>query len=196
MKKIFWIILVPVVSIAILVAVGLWHISPASEGKHFYCDVKVISLSTDIKISEDSKVTRKVAGDILRFLTDPLTLYDADGNKIGYAGDSYRVVAQDAHGIYLGDKFKYDMDGKVDFLGETYKLYDAEGVQVGRIEFNFLDTKGTLYDMEDKVLATYASNVLRQDYIVTISETCQIESDALLLLFASYVSDKNADSSN
>lgn len=193
MKKAFCIILTIIVILVLLV---LWNISPSSEGKQYYCNVKVIALSTKIDISEDSKVIRRVSGNILKFLTDPLTLYEAKGNKIGYAGDSYRIIAQDAHGIYLDDKFKYDMDGKVDIFGETYNLYDTEGVQIGRLNFNFWDTKGTLYDMDDKVLATYESSVLRQDYIVTISKACQIEPDAILLLFASYVSDKNADSSN
>lgn len=195
MRKKVIAILVAVVMVLVLVTFGLWRISPAGDGKDYYCNVKGLSLSTKIEISEDSKVIRKVKGNMLKVLTDPLTLYDANENKIGYAGDSYRVVAQDAHVIYLDGKVKCIMDGKVDFLGETYKLYDAEGVQIGRIKFNFLDTKGILYDMNDKVLATYASNVLRNDYIVTISEACKIDPDALLLLFASYVSDKDADSS-
>jgi hypothetical protein len=55
------------------------------------------------------------------------------------------------------------------------------------------DTRGIMYNMDGKVIARYDSALSRYDYIVSIYDDCQIDDESVLMIFASYVSDKRAD---
>lgn len=165
------------------------------EQNVYNCNVKHLKLSTTIEIEKDGEKWGKVKGEVWRFVEDPLTLYDADDNKIGYAGDTYHFFAQDSHGLYFNDEFKYDMVGKVDLWGETYELYDVEEKMVAKATFDATSTEGKLVDMDDNVIATYESGFLSSDFNVRIEKDSSIEDEVIIMLFASYYSDASYDSS-
>ena len=77
----------------------------ASEKNYieYNCDVKNLNLATTIKIYKEKDYFGTIAGEVFRFVTDPLTLYDADGKRAAYAGDSYHFFAQDSHAIYVNN---------------------------------------------------------------------------------------------
>jgi len=89
---------------AVIAAMFIRNLTPSRQGAAFNrynCDVNSITFSTEISIKKNGEYLGKVTGNILKLLTDPLTMYDTDGNKLSYASDSYRVYAQDSHGIYI-----------------------------------------------------------------------------------------------
>jgi len=59
----------------------------------YRCDVKNLKMATTIEIYKGNEKFAKVSGNILTFVTDPLTMYDFEGNKIAYAGDAYHFIA-------------------------------------------------------------------------------------------------------
>lgn len=64
-------------------------IGPCTE---YECDVKNLRLSTTIEIDKENEDFAKVKGNILKFVTDPLTMYDLNENKTAYADDSYHFI--------------------------------------------------------------------------------------------------------
>ncbi len=161
----------------------------------YHCDGKVLTLrNTEIEISKDSKHYAKIQGDIIRFVVEPLKMYNSESEIIAYADDTYHFIAQDSHAVFVGEKFQFEVVGLVDFLGEKYEIYDEEGNQIGVVDFNSIDTEGEFYDMEGTLLADYTSRMGGLDYTVRITENCTLNHDAILLLMASYYSDKQADS--
>ena len=73
-------IVLAVVIIIAVVAVVAFITSGNSEAKgphtEYQCDVKSISLSTKIDIDKEGENFVKVRGNLFRFITDPLTMYD------------------------------------------------------------------------------------------------------------------------
>lgn len=167
----------------------------SSEPKYvvYNCDVKKFKLSTTIQINKDGEKYGKVEGNILTLVEDPLTLYDSEDNKIGYAGDAYKYISQDSHGLYLNGEFKYDMVGQIDIWGETYELYDSEEEMLAKAKFNGTSTRGTLYDNDNNIIATYESGLFSSDFNIRIESDCKIEDEVVIMLFASYYSDYNYD---
>lgn len=160
----------------------------------YECDVKNFTLSTTINIYKNNESFAKVKGNIVTILTDPLTMYNLNGDKIAYAGDVYHFVAQDSHSIYVGGKFACEMVGLVDLWGESYKIYDNHQNQIASVKFNYADTSGKMYDNEGELIAKYASNVFFNDFEVRISNKCKLDERTVLMIFCSYYSDKDADS--
>lgn len=166
------------------------------EGKHstYNCDVKNLRFATTIEIKQDGEKIGTVSGNIFTFVTDPLTLSDSDGNKLAYAGDDYHFFAQDSHSIYVNEGLEAEMVGLVKWFGEAYDIYDSNQTKIAKVTFNFMDTAGEMYDENGKLIATYGAWPFMNDYTVKISEDCKIDDDAVLMIFASYYSDRAADS--
>lgn len=167
------------------------HIGPCTEYK---CDVKNLRLSTTIEIDKEDEYFAKVKGNILRFITDPLTMYDAEEQKIAYAGDAYHFIAQDSHSIYMNDGLSVEMVGLVDFIGDSYDIYNANGEKIAAVSFNFFNTKGEMYDVNGTLIADFHSKMLFKDFDVRISEDCTLDEKTVLMIFCSYYSDRAADS--
>ena len=158
----------------------------------YKCDVKNIRLVTTIEIEKDNEEFAKVKGEI-RLVTDPLTMYDLDDNKIAYAGDSYRFVAQDAHAIYVDGMLTCDMVGLVDWWGESYDIYDKDENKIAEASFNDFNTSGKIFDMDGNKIAEYSSNYFFNDFDVRIYEGCELDEKTVLMIFCSYYSDQHAD---
>lgn len=161
----------------------------------YECDVQSLNLNTEIHIKKGDEDFATVSGDVFRFVEDPLTMYDASGDKVAYAGDAYHFVAQDSHTIYVNNKLTVELVGLVDFWGNSYEIYDSEGKKVGTAEFNGMDTDGNIYNAEGELIADYSRKMLFNDFQVRISEDCEFDEKTVLMIFASYYSDKNYDNS-
>lgn len=157
------------------------------------CDVKNITLSTTIEIEKDGKHFAKVKGNILKFITDPLTMYDVEDEQLAYAGDAYHFIAQDSHTIYVNRDFSVEMVGLFDLFGETYDIYDFEQEKIATVECNVWNTEGQMYDENDTLLAEFTSNYFFNDFKVRISENCELDEKTVLMIFCSYYSDQHAD---
>lgn len=127
-------------------------------------------------------------------ITDPLGMYDADGNEIAYAGDTYGFIAQDTHGIYVNGEFEINMEGNVSLLGNVYTLKDKDGNALATIDCNSFDTKGYVTDNDGNIIASYESLFAVNDYTVKICDNDICSDEAMLLIIASYVSDVKYDS--
>lgn len=191
-------IIVAIVVVAVLIIGFIFLRVKEFEEPHteYKCDVKNLSLSTKIEISKENETFVKVSGNILRFVTDPLTMYDLSENKIAYADDSYHLVAQDSHVIYVNNQINIEMVGLVDVFGETYEIYNANQEKIAYVTFNMFNTRGEMYDSEDNLIADYNSNLLFNDFNVRISKECKLDEKAILMIFCSYYSDQYADNNN
>lgn len=191
--------LIIVITIAIVCGV-IFVISGNSdaEGPHieYKCDVKSLSLSTQIDIEKDGEDFAYVKGNLLRFVTDPLTMYDTSDNEVAHAGDDYHLIAQDSHAITVDGVVVAEMVGLVDFFGESYDIYGVDGEQVADVSFNLLNTTGKMYDMEGTLIADLNSKLFFNDFNVRIYEECQLDEKTVLMIFCSYYSDQKFDNSN
>ena len=160
--------------------------------KTFDCDVKVISLNTNISVSSDEKEVFTISGDVLRLVTDPLKLYDLGGTAIASAGDTYHLISQDSHFIKTFTE-SIEMVGNFNLLGDSYDIY-VDKEKVAHAEFNFLNTYGTLVDADGNLMADYTSRMYFRDYSVQVTRHNIFSDEALNLIFASYYSDQAADS--
>ncbi len=163
---------------------------------NYRCDVKNLRLSTTIDIYKEGEQFAKVSGNILRFVTDPLTLYDWNGAKLGYAGDDYHFIAQDSHSIYVENAMTVEMVGLFKWVGQAYDIYNVEGCKIATAEFNSFNTRGYVQDMNGNLIADYHSNFFFNDFDVRIFKNCELDENTVLLIFSSYYSDQHADSSN
>ena len=160
--------------------------------KTFDCDVKILRLNTDIHVSSDGNELYNISGNVLRILTDPLTLYDTSGNTLAYAGDQYHIITQDTHWILTGSE-EIKMVGNFNFFGDSYDIY-VDGQKVAHAKFDFLNTYGTLVDNSGNLMADYSSRLYFKDYTVQATQYNIFSDEALNLIFASYYSDQEADS--
>lgn len=168
----------------------------ASEKNYieYNCDVKNLSLATTIKIYKEKDYFGTITGEVFRFVTDPLNLYDKSGKRVAYAGDAYHFFAQDSHTIYINDGFSAEMVGLIDAFGESYDIYNYDGKKIAYVYFNTWNTSGKMYDNNNNVIADYTSNVFFNDYIVRIYDGCPLDENTVLMIFGSYYSDYHADS--
>ena len=162
--------------------------------KEYNCDVKSFNLNTEIKISDKDTGTNlyTVKGNILKIVEDPLTLYDADGIKQAFAGDSYGIINQDTHNIYPVDSQGIKMVGNFNIFGDSYDIYFEEE-KVARAEFNAFNTYGTLKDMDGNIIADYTSKPFLNDYEVHVANDKVFSERIMMMIFASYYSDQHAD---
>lgn len=162
----------------------------------YQCDVKLFHFATTIQIDKEHENFAKVSGDVFKFVTDPLTMYDLNGNKVAYAGDSYHFFAQDSHTIYVDGMLSAEMVGLVKIFGEAYDIYNSSGEKVAYVSFNAFNTSGNMYDMNNNLIANFHSNLFFNDFDVKISENCTLDEKTVLMIFCSYHSDQAADSAN
>ena len=99
----------------------------------YKCDVKNFRLSTTIEIGKENEDFAKIKGNVFNFITDPLTMYDLEDNKIGYAGDAYNFITQDSHSIYINDEISVEMVGLYKFWGESYEIYNKNKKRLQRL---------------------------------------------------------------
>ena len=189
----------------IVVIIVIWGIASgitnskdlASDDYRTYeCDYKSTSITqTRIETVIDGRDVIIKGSSIAKLkITDPLRMYDADGNEIAYAGDTYGFIAQDTHGIYVNDEFEINMEGNVSLLGNVYTLKDKDGNALATIDCNSFDTKGYVTDNDDNIIASYESLYAVNDYTVKICDNDICSDEAMLLIIASYVSDVKYDS--
>lgn len=190
--KDYFVEIVIILVVVILIGVSIFMMKGIDGAREYDANVHIISLNTNISVSKDGKEYSKIDGNIFRIIEDPLTM-KKDEQKVAYAGDAYHFVNQDSHTIYLNDEFAVEMAGEFSVLGNSYTLYNSEGVKIGRAHFNFLDTVGYVYDAQDNVIAKYTSILFFKDYKVFIADNDVLSDDAILMIVASYVSDKNYD---
>ena len=160
----------------------------------YHCDVKNFQLSTTIEIDKDNEDFLKVSGNIFAMFTDPLTMYDLEGNKIGYAGDSYHFIQQDSHSIYLDDEISVEMVGLFKKFGDSYDIYNKDEEKIANVTFNAFNTNGEMYDIDGNLIADFHSSLFMNDFDVRITDKCNLDEKAVLLIFCSYYSDQSADS--
>ena len=146
----------------------------------YHCDVKNFQLSTTIEIDKDNEDFLKVSGNIFAMFTDPLTMYDLEGNKIGYAGDSYHFIQQDSHSIYLDDEIYVEMVGLFKKFGDSYDIYNKDEEKIANVTFNAFNTNGEMYDIDGNLIADFHSSLFMNDFDVRITDKCNI--DILFLL--------------
>lgn len=185
------------VILVLLIGAGLLSQQPIpTEGvvSTYECDYKVMSLRTNIATTDSTGKSATIEGNILALFEDPLTMKDSSGNIICYAGDAYNFITQNNHGIYKNDEFLFNVDGEFKILADSYTVYDANGNEIAFVRFNMHDTVGKMYDANNTLIAQYNSGMFRKDYTVTIFEANEFDEDAIQMIFASYVSDKEADS--
>ena len=168
-------------------------IGPCTE---YQCDVKLFHFATTIEIDKEEEDFATVSGDIFKFVTDPLTMYDLDGNKVAYAGDSYRFIAQDSHTIYVNGTLSSEMVGLFKLFGEAYDIYDTSGSKIAHVDFNFSNTYGSMRDTAGNIIADFHSFPFFNDFDVRITEDCPLDEKTDLMMFSSYYSDHSADSAS
>ena len=195
MKRTNLIKLIAIIAIlAVVIIIGGTQTPPHIDNYTQYnCDVKNFKLSTNIQISSNSKELFTVSGNIFKFIEDPLTMKDTEGNKIAYAGDDYHYIAQDSHAIVVNGNVTAEMVGLVEIFGEQYDIYDTNGNKIAKANFNDLNTAGSIYDTNGKLIATYGSFVLFNDFTIKISNESTIDPNTLLMIFCSYYSDQAYD---
>ena len=194
MKKILSLLVVILMIISLSACENTEYVSETNTGtsRVYRCDYKSLNINTKITtIFNGEEIS--IVGNIFRLLTDPLTVKDSKGNILGYAGDAYGIISQDDHGIYIGEEFDVNMCGNVDLLGESYRLKDSEGNTIANVEFNMLNTMGSIRDTDGNLIATYSSVPFMNDYTVTIYNNDICSDMSILMIVALYVSDYMAD---
>lgn len=164
----------------------------AEEKNVYHCDYKVIALKTNIEVTKNDDKIGDISGKVIRLITDPLTFINSNGDVVGQASDTYAFIAQDSHGIIVGDTLEVVMAGKFKLFGEKYELLNADGEKIGMATFNLFRTSGKIVDNDGNVCATYSSPMLFYDYDVEILNDT-FSDEAVLLMVASYMSDVVTD---
>lgn len=196
MRRIILIGAIGIIICFVIVSLFTGNQKDIGECTNYVCDVKNFQLATTIEISKEGDKFAKVKGDIFKFVTDPLTMYDMNDSKIAYAGDSYHLIAQDSHSIYVDDEVTIEMVGLVDLFGETYDIYNKEGEKIAKAKFNAVNTYGEIYDMDDNLIADYTSNIIFKDFDVRIVNSSILDERSVLMIFCSYYSDQAADNNS
>lgn len=190
------IILVVLICLFLLGGLLLSNKQKMSDYTEYKCDVKSLRLSTTIDIDKDNKEFVKVKGNIFKVITDPLKMYDLNENQIAYADDSYHLIKQDSHSIFVNGNLSVEMVGLVKLFGEEYEIYNENGEKIARVTFNMFNTNGNMYDMEENLIADFNSKFLFNDFKVRITRDCNLDEKTVLMIFCSYYSDQKADSSS
>lgn len=170
-------------------------ITKAENDKLYFCDVKYNPFQTKVVTNlNGSEVTIK--GDVFKFVEDPLEMIDLDGNILANADDDYNFINQDDHAIYVGDTLDCIVGGDFGIMSNHYTLYDSNYEEIAKADFDAMDTYGSITSTDGVVWAEYSSGLLFNDYDVCIHEDCELSDEVVLLLMASYKSDKIADNRN
>lgn len=181
----------------LLAGFGVFGIDLPTEYKEQYnCDYKVISLNLNVDVVGTNGNDYNIRGEVLSTYEDDLVMKNADGDIVKVTDDKFNFISQNNHIIMSGDTVEYICDGQIKIFADSYNIYDADENKVAYVYFNILDTVGIMKDMAGNEIARYDSAAFRKDYVVTIFDDCEIDSESILMIFGSYVSDKRADDSN
>lgn len=164
------------------------------EYRTYECDYISSSVFRTKIVTEIGGKKVTIKGNLMAMVTDPLTMYDENGYTLAYAGDAYGYISQDDHGIYIDDTFVINMEGAVSIFGNSYHLKDENGNNVATVEFNATNTRGNIRDNSGTIIASYESNIARNDYTVKICDNDVCSDTAILMIMASYISDVMHDS--
>ena len=195
-KKLKMRIMVLVILIAIVIGIGIHGVSgqqrPIGECTEYECDVKT-RVYTTISITKEGEYFGMVQGErVHKTFIDPLTMYDEIGNKIAYADDTYHLIAQNSHSIFVSNELTVEMVGLIDRYGESYDIYNADGQKIAYGKFNRFNTRGQIHDSSGNLIADSTSKYLSRDYKVRITDKCQLDEKTVHMIFASYYSDQRA----
>lgn len=181
--------------IATIISVFILTGNPKDIGTctKYQCDVKNLRLSTTIKIDKENQDFVNIKGNIFALFTDPLTMYDLEGTKIGYAGDTYHFFSQDSHSIYVNDEISVEMVGLFKIFGESYDIYNKDKEKIANVTFNTFNTNGEMYDIDGNLIADFNSKLFINDFEVRITDNCTLDEKTVLMIFCSYYSDQSAD---
>ena len=179
--------------IGIILGVATAKAPDIGESKMYFCDVKVFTLRTNITVTQNDEPIANIRGSVLRFFTDPLSMYDSEGNKIAYGADEYHFINQDSHAIFVNNALTIEMVGKFSIFGDKYDIYDRDGQLIAKANFNALNSYGTIIGTDGTLWADYYSFFYRLDYKVRITEACKIDDTSVLMMMASFYSDRSAD---
>lgn len=201
MARIFRVVLIFVVVVGIIGGVlfgcGIFSINAPTEYKTQYnCDYKVVSMDLDVGVVGTDGSRYNINGEIFSAYEDNLTMKNVDGEIVKVSNDDFNFISQNNHTIMTGDDVEYICDGKIKLFADSYDVYDSEENKVAYVSFNMIDTVGVMTDIDGNEIARYDSAVFGYDYVVTIFDGCEMDDESVLMIFASYVSDKRADNSN
>lgn len=191
MKKNFAIAIIAVILTAVC-AVMSYAETPDTYKSQYNNDVKIVSLNLKVETSSDN-AAYSIEGEILSKLEDNLTMTDSEGQVVRKMIDDYNLISQNNHSIVDGENnVIYTCNGRIKVFADSYDVY-KDGKKVAYAEFNVFDTEGKLYNANGVKIAQYNSGYFRKDYTITVFESCEMEDEDVLMIFASYVSDKRAD---
>lgn len=159
----------------------------------YKCDVKNLQVATTIEIDKENEDFVSVKGNVFALFTDPLTMYDLEDNKIGYAGDAYHFITQDSHSIYVNDEMSVEMVSLFKIFGESYDIYNKDEEKIANVTFDSFNTNGKMYDADENLIADFNSKLFMNDFVVRITEKCNLDEKTVLMIFCSYYSDYSAD---
>lgn len=159
----------------------------------YNCDVQSLNINTAIMIEKNGVQFREIRGNYFRIVTDPLTMYNVENQRVAYADDSYHLIAQDSHSIFVNNTLSVEMVGKFELFGEEYEFYDSNANLIAKADFDFTNTSGKLYGTDGRLMAEFESLLFFNDYKVTIMDDCTLDEDTILMIFASYYSDQQVD---
>lgn len=190
--KISFVAITLIVCLILFIVTGI----PRNIGadRTYFCDVKSLNLNTKIQVNDENGDTLFTAkGDIIKFIEDPLTLYNSNGNQLFHADDTYHLINQDSHTILGNNGESYELVGDFNLLGDSYVIY-KNGQQIAEASFNAINTHGELRDNDGEIIADYTSRFGFNDFIIQTRENSLLSDESLIMIFASYYSDQHADS--
>ena len=186
------VIIISVLAIAIGILVPLR--APDNAVSQYFCDVNAITTRLNINVSDmNSNKLFTIKGEFWNIAEDNLVMFDTEENVTREMRDDYNLIFQNDHYILDGNGFRYRMDGNFKVFADSYTVYDNKDQHVADIVCSWGMTGVTMTDVDGNVIAQCTSNLIRQDYIVSIFENCEIDDECVLIMFASCVSDARAD---
>ncbi len=154
--------------------------------------VEVFNFNTEINFYSEEELLYTIKGDDFAIVEDPLRMYNPYGELIGTAGDDYHFIAQDTHLISYDDD-EIIMEGKAILFGEEYDIILDDKI-VATATFNYSNTKGEITDLSGNIIAEYTSQIMSEDFVVSVTSNNTLSDEVILLIFSSYYSDHRADS--
>lgn len=187
MKKINKIAVIGIVLLIVGFTWGAFY-KEISGDEVFKCNGVTISLNTKIIIDDGNYV---IEGNILRLFEDPLELKNKDGEIIGIAGDNYDFITQDDH-VVETENGQLIMKGNFSPFGDRYEIV-KNGKTIAYAKYNMFDTKGTIESVNGEIISRYSSFIFMRDFEVSFNSNEVLSEEEVLLIHASYYSDKVFD---
>lgn len=187
MKNLNKIAICGVILLAVGFGWGVFH-KELTGDKVFDCDGKVVSLNTKIDVNNGEYI---IEGNVLRLWEDPLTISDNKGNKRGTAGDNYDFITQDDH-VIKTENGQLIMKGNFSPFSDRYEIVKNDET-IAYAKYNMFDTKGTIESVDGEIISRYSSFIFMRDFEVSFNSNEILSEEEVLLIHASYYSDKVFD---